>query len=131
MKTFAILVRGIPGSGKSTFGQALAEYLNIPKVEANDYFTKDGVYEFNPELLPVANEYCRLTALEAAKEYTGVVVCNPFCRMQDMDWYFQSFNTVLVMKKPHRTYQNTHNVPIEIIEQMVSKWEDCEGELRV
>lgn len=131
MKTFAILVRGIPGSGKSIFGQSLAEYLNIPKVEADDYFIKDGNYEFIPELLPVAHEYCQLTASKAAKEHTGVIVCNTFVKLWEMEWYFKNFNTVLVMKKPLRVYHNTHNVPIETIEKMVSEWEDCDGELRV
>ena len=131
MKTFAILVRGIPGSGKSTFGQALAEYLNIPKVEADDYFIKDGNYEFTKELLPVAHEYCQLAASEAARDYTGVVVCNTFVKIAEMDWYFKNFDTVLVMKKPHRVYNNTHNIPEEVIQRMISEWEDCDGELRV
>lgn len=132
MKTFCILVRGIPGSGKSTFGMSLAEYLGVPKVEADDYFlTTEGEYNFDSNELKIAHEECQRRAVQAAKKFSGVVVCNTFSTIPEMQFYLDNFDQILVMKKPLRCYQNTHQVPAHVIAKMIDRWEPFEGELTV
>jgi hypothetical protein len=47
-----IILRGIPGAGKSTFTR------NRKKVSADSFFEKDGEYRFDPSLLPHAHGKC-------------------------------------------------------------------------
>lgn len=50
--TTLYLIRGIPGSGKSTFAQNLYSFGMVEAViEADDYFYTDGVYQFDPSML--------------------------------------------------------------------------------
>ena len=49
-----IIVRGIPGSGKSTFAKTLG-VKNIN--EADDYFIQNGVYVYEKDLLPQAHAW--------------------------------------------------------------------------
>lgn len=132
MKTFCILVRGIPGSGKSTFGASLSEYLGVPKIEADDYFLdEEGRYCFQKEELSSAHVDCQQRAVRAASNFGGVIVCNTFTTAAEMEFYFNNFDQVLVMKKPLRCYRNTHEVPAHIITQMIDRWEPMDGELTV
>jgi len=49
------LVRGLPGSGKSTFARA----LSVNCYSADDFFTRDGVYDFDPRLIGNAHLECQ------------------------------------------------------------------------
>jgi Chromatin associated protein KTI12 len=48
-----VLIRGVPGSGKSTRARELQEYLHF---EADMYFIRDGAYTFDSDLLPAAHQ---------------------------------------------------------------------------
>lgn len=49
-----IILRGVSGAGKSTF----ARQLHGTVVSADDYFMRQGRYEFNPRELPAAHAKC-------------------------------------------------------------------------
>lgn len=54
-----IIMRGLPGSGKSTYAKKYQ--LNYPKViihSADTYHTVSGKYVFNPENIPFAHNNC-------------------------------------------------------------------------
>ncbi len=51
------IVRGVPGSGKSTFAKSIAKSWQI--FEADDYFVKNGKYEFNFSHLRDAHDSCK------------------------------------------------------------------------
>ena len=53
-----VLVRGIPGAGKTTFAEKLAWPLGAPVYSADDYFMKDGKYIFNVAGLGAAHAQC-------------------------------------------------------------------------
>lgn len=56
-------VRGIPGSGKSSFAQS----LGCPHFEADQYFMKDGRYEFDISLRGAAHSDCKWRVENALK----------------------------------------------------------------
>lgn len=65
MRPWLILVRGLPGSGKTTFAEAFADIRaaggkgRARIFAADDYFTtRDGEYVFKPDLLPAAHADC-------------------------------------------------------------------------
>ena len=83
-----ILLRGLPGSGKSTF----AKLLSGNNYEADKYFERglDNVYEFNPSKLKNAHEWCRdLVFMDMVKNEPRIVVSNTFTQEWEMDAYYE------------------------------------------
>jgi len=60
-----ILLRGLPGSGKSTF----ANLLGGIHVEADQYFIQDGEYKFDASKLKQAHNWCKLRVEHSRKQY--------------------------------------------------------------
>lgn len=57
-----IIMRGLPGSGKSTFARQIIKAFNDPLncriVSADDYFSVDGEYRFDKSKLHEAHDQC-------------------------------------------------------------------------
>ena len=51
------IVRGLPGSGKSTFAKSIAKPYQV--FEADQYFMKNGKYKFDPTKLKEAHNDCK------------------------------------------------------------------------
>src|SRR5690606_28515224 len=77
------ILRGVPGSGKSTFVNKTLEelkkdhgnrFLSAAIASADDYFIRcDGTYDWNPKLLKNAHEVCRLKFERALENDVEVV----------------------------------------------------------
>lgn len=128
-----ILVRGVPGSGKTTYARKLAEYFNCI-LEADYYFERiDGVYDFNPKLLKNAHEWCYNETVWALKNYPedDVVVANTFTRIWEMQKYIdlaKANNIPFKVVRCTGTFQNVHGVPDAKVKEMLARFEDYEGE---
>jgi len=53
-----IVMRGLPGSGKSTYANKLAELGPTTIVSADKFFMKDGVYKFDAAKIGDAHSSC-------------------------------------------------------------------------
>jgi tRNA uridine 5-carbamoylmethylation protein Kti12 len=51
------IMRGVPGSGKSTLAKQLAEGDESKIFSTDDYWMKDGTYQFDPKMLGNAHEW--------------------------------------------------------------------------
>ena len=119
-----VLIRGLPGSGKSTMAKAMHGYCHF---EADQFFMRDGEYKFDPALLKHAHDSCQKMADAALQIARDVVVSNTFTRKWEMQAY-------LDMAKKHGAdvriitatgnYKNVHGVPAEAIQKMRDRWED-------
>ena len=125
-----ILVRGVPGSGKSTYAKTLVNYA----IEADHYFVRiDGVYDFNPKLLKNAHDWCYNEVVEALRSdpEETVSVANTFtrvCEMQrDID-YAKANNIPFKVVRCQGSFQNIHGVPDKKVQEMLERFEDYEGE---
>mgnify|MGYP003397063022 FL=1 len=47
MKPQLVIVRGIPGSGKSTFAAEISRETGLFVFESDEYFIRNGVYQFD------------------------------------------------------------------------------------
>ncbi len=121
------LIRGLPGSGKSTYAQK----LNAIHYEADQFFlTANGDYAFDAKLLKVAHEWCFANTVRALRRGSDVVVSNTFTQLWEMNKYLElrsllpnvSLDIQIVEMKTQ--YGNIHNVPEDKLKQMADRWED-------
>jgi tRNA uridine 5-carbamoylmethylation protein Kti12 len=129
-----IIIRGLPGSGKSTFAEALAKDIyNSVVVEADDFFIKDKEYRFNPTMLAQAHEWCQNTVRDYLNEGKHVIVANCFVLNEHINPYrkmAEEVSTFCFIFTMCTQYQSIHNVPEHTIARMRAMWEDCSGEIR-
>lgn len=124
-----ILIRGLPGSGKTTIANKLLDEIgNSFHVEADMFFMREtGKYEFDKEKLKDAHKWCFDMACFALRGERTVIVSNTFVMKWEMEPYI---NFAVASGMPFKiitatgSYQSVHNVPSETIERMKARWED-------
>lgn len=121
------LVRGIPGSGKSTH----AKTLDAKLVEADQFFIdKDGLYQYDNDQIKDAHNWCKLESKRLLKAGFNVVVANTFVKNWEMKFYQNLANDmglafeVIEMKG---SYQNVHGVPNSVVARMASQFETLDS----
>lgn len=120
-----ILVRGLPGSGKSTVALEFVK-LGYKHFEADHYFIKDGVYKFDGSKIGDAHRWCQAQVKNSLEDGHNVVVSNTFTLKWEMQPYldFQKdifFN--LYIMKATSNYKDTHGCPEEMKLKMKTRWE--------
>lgn len=125
------LVRGLPGSAKTTLARDLAPHANFA---ADDYFTdKEGVYHFDASKIRAAHEYCqRRTRIAMQGEEKVIAVHNTFSKKWEAQPYFrlaEEFGYSVFVVECQNDFGNTHGVPKEAIKRMKDRWEPLRGEL--
>jgi predicted kinase len=128
-----ILIRGVPGSGKSTYAKKLMqEDPNLSHYEADMYFyNAEGEYQFDPKRLPEAHAWCKRKTAEDLRNGKSVIVSNTFSQKWEIKSYIklgEEYGAEIIIKKATGNYRNVHNVSDEIVNKMKSRWQDVEGE---
>ena len=118
------LLRGLPGSGKSTFAKLICNQ----HVEADMFFIQDGEYKFDVSKLKQAHEWCQWKTEEWMKKRYNVVVSNTFTMEWEMEAYYKLAEQYgyrvhsLIMENRHDGV-NEHGVPSDKLEQMKNRFE--------
>ena len=130
------IVRGLPGSGKSTFAKKLVgdDFLVC---EADKYFIdkETGEYNFDFTKIKEAHKFCQDTVETYMKDsllndqfYRDIAVSNTFTQEWEMKPYFELAKqygyqvTSLIVENRHGGV-NEHNVPEDKIEIMKNRFE--------
>lgn len=119
------IVRGLPGSGKSTFAKKMAAQQKAEHFEADMYFVKDGVYQFDAKRLPAAHEWCYRQVEAALWSGNNCIVSNTFTRESEMEDYLamtEKQHWPVVVWECLGKYQNIHNVPEEVLTRMRARF---------
>lgn len=116
------LIRGIPGSGKSTLGKALASAVGGCHVEADMWFSRNGAYEYDKTQIENAHHWCQEQALNALRIGADTVVSNTFSRIWEMKPYLNMGYPVVVIECRGR-WKNIHDCPEPSVQRMLDRWE--------
>jgi len=125
MEKILYCVRGIPGSGKSTF----AKTLGGQHYEADMFFiNENGEYNFDFTKIKDAHQWCQgMVKTDMILEYPKIVVSNTSTQEWEMEPYFNlakefGYSVFSVIVENVHGGKNIHNVPDDRIKQMKERF---------
>lgn len=131
-----ILVRGLPGSGKTTFAHALnsQKYEGRAAVVAADDYMLDheGNYRFNAEMLSQVHGLCQAAAASALSDGMDVIVHNTFTTAKEFKPYLKMVKSSQKLQvydlfdagltDEQLAARNLHNVPVSAVAKMRNRY---------
>jgi adenylate kinase family enzyme len=134
MSGVLFLVRGLPGSGKTSFASAI--WNDYAVCEADKFFyDKEGNYNFDPSKLKEAHAWCknevetRMIDHQNNKQYyPEIAVSNTFTKEWEMEDYFKlavkyGYKVVSLIIENRHGGQNVHGVPEDKLQIMKNRFE--------
>lgn len=120
------LIRGLPGSGKSTFAETLSDALHAQHFEHDRYlYTDEGEYLWTEKRMAYAFRQCLRDTEEAMAMATDVdvVVSNVFPTARAMKNYRKlaekySYKVTYIVVENRRGGVNIHDVPQDALDDM-------------
>lgn len=131
MKPTLYLIRGVPGSGKSSLAKQLEDCNLVGAVlEADDYFvdTVSKEYKFDASKLKQAHEWCQgHTKHWLGTHRLSVAVSNTSTTEKEVETYRKiaeecNANFVSLIVENRHGGVNVHNVPEDKIQQMKQRF---------
>lgn len=130
------IVRGLPGSGKSTFAKKLVGH-DFLVCEADNYFIdkETDEYKFDATKLKDAHKYCHDKVETYMKDslvndqwYRQIAVSNTFTQEWEMKPYFDlakkyDYTVFVVIVENRHGGKNVHGVPDDKLEIMKNRFE--------
>lgn len=131
------ILRGLPGSGKTTFAYELAKQARsrynaqVEHCSADFFFNKaGGVYDFSPLELGHAHDKCLRDAIHALLYHVDntkiIIVDNTNTTVLEMAPYYavaRALGARVVIVKLNGEFENTHGVPVEKVERMAEHFD--------
>lgn len=132
-----IILRGLPGSGKSHLANCLVNsFTNSEVCSADNYFGKNEAYNFDPNLLKQAHDYCYNVCVEYLQnKVPTVIIDNTNSTLKEYAKYIAAANCFgyvsLVLEIPTKTEElakefikrSIHSVSMSDGLKMFGRWE--------
>ena len=135
-KQIMVILRGLPGSGKSYLAKKLKSHFHGFIASADDYFMRNGDYTFNPDQLSDAHKFCREKVEAAARDHKPlIIVDNTNLEAWEMLPYVKialdhRYHIVLLepptewkYKPSQCAYYNRHGVPLDKISRQNERFD--------
>ena len=126
MKQQIILVRGLPGSGKTTFAlKHLEENPDCMHVEADMWFETSEGYRFSPHMLTSAHTWCVTDTERHVRLEKNVIVSNTFSIAAECAPYYviaDKYDCVLTIIECAGKFGSIHGIPEVNLEMMSLRW---------
>jgi predicted kinase len=134
MNKILVLLRGLPGAGKSTFANLIWNSYAI--CEADKFFyDSEGNYNFDPTKLKQAHEWCQAEVEIKMQDngrnpqyYPEIVVSNTFTQEWEMQEYFDlaekyGYKVFSVIVENRHGNKNIHEVPDNTLKKMKDRFQ--------
>lgn len=132
------IMKGLPGSGKSTIVKTIQEvYKDSVVCSADFYFMKSGKYKFRADKLKDAHQACQNKATASASRGMNVIIIdNTNVRNWEMKFYLtlaREYHYVPVIVEPQTPWcrdayelaqRNSHGMDVSIIEPKVKGYQE-------
>jgi predicted kinase len=131
-----VLVRGLPGSGKTTLAEIINWYEDAIMFSTDDLFMVDGEYKFDSSKL---SEYHKVNVNNVKEEmekkwkghcfsYNVIIVHNTFTQKWEMQPYYDladkyDWTVISLIVENRHEGKNIHGVPDNTIEHMRNRFE--------
>jgi len=136
MEKILYIVRGIPGSGKTTFAKKLVGD-DLLVCEADKYFIdkETGEYKFDVTKIKDAHKFCQDIVETYMKDsllnnhfYTEIAVSNTFTQEWEMERYYElakqyGYKVFSIIVENRHGGVNQHDCPEDMIELMRNRFE--------
>ncbi|XP_047990650.1 uncharacterized protein LOC125229758 [Leguminivora glycinivorella] len=139
-----ILMRGLPGSGKSFLARELIEYM-CPDMNhksfifsTDDFFMHRGRYEFQKHMLPEAHFWNQNRVYEAmGRDVSPIIIDNTNVEIRHMEPYVRAGvrksyvievlepNTPWAKKVGPLARKNSHDVNISTLKRLLDSFQEC------
>ena len=136
MKPSLIIVRGVSGSGKSTFADFLATGSFVVGIDAKKIISEAKVFEadqwfidndepWNPRFLHPAHQWCQAEVRKSLQDGYITVVSNTTTTVKELDPYVKiakSLDVQYFIIIADGDYNNVHDVPPDKVAKQASKF---------
>lgn len=121
-----ILVRGLPGSGKSTIASRLTFTPLISHIETDMFWVIDGEYKWDAARLTEAHAWCLAETRKLLEKGMIPVVSNTFTTIKELKPYFdlaKEFSVTPNVILAQGGFKNIHNVPEATLKRMRDRFQ--------
>ena len=124
MEKALILVRGIPGSGKSTFAALLSKAICC----ADDYHMHKGKYVWKAEKISKAHEWCQRKCRRFMKKgIERIVIANTNTTVRELQPYMDlakqfNYKFFSIIIETRHDNKSIHNVPEVTLDKMKERF---------
>lgn len=120
-----VLIRGLPGSGKSTIAKSFSD--DFVHLETDMFwYDANGNYNFDISRIKEAHEWCQRVTHKNLEVGFDTIVSNTFTTKKELKPYFdiaKEFGIVPNVILCQNQWQNVHNVPQEALDRMKARFE--------
>jgi predicted kinase len=122
------IIRGLPGSGKSTHAKSLGCFF----VETDMYYMRDGIYEWTQEKVTPSHHWCYNTIKSAMNSGIDIVVSNVYTKVSHFSGLIDMANTMgytVTVLRCMDDFGSIHIVPQVTLDRMKNRFQDYDNEI--